>query len=208
MSAAKPADTLITNVNVVDLEEGRLREEHRGRGARGAEGQRARAAAKRLRPRFRGIAEPVTPLAVLLAALVQSSAYEVPEGFAVEPSITIPEEATSVTITPDGEVLASFNDRIDQESLGRISLVTFVNDKGLDALGGNLFSETTASGPPNTGDPGEDGRGLFRQGFLEESAVDAVREITELIEAQRAYEMNAKVVSAADQMLGATVQIR
>lgn len=130
------------------------------------------------------------------------------EGFSVEPEITIPEDAISVTITADGEVLATFSDRPDQQSIGQLSIVTFVNDRGLDAIGGNLFRETAASGPPTSGDAGEDGRGLFRQGFLEESAVDAVREITELIEAQRAYEMNAKVVTAVDQMLGATVQIR
>ncbi len=130
------------------------------------------------------------------------------EGFPVEPEITIPEEATSVTITPDGEVLASFNDQADQQSLGQLSIVSFVNSKGLEAVGGNLFKETAASGPPNSGDAGVDGRGFLRQGFLEESGVDAVREITELIEAQRAYEMNAKVISAADQMMGATVQIR
>ena len=130
------------------------------------------------------------------------------EGFAIEPSLTVPDEAISVTITADGEVLASFADQAAQESLGRLSLATFANDKGLRALGGNLFQETAASGAPNTGDAGEDGRGVFRQGFLEESGVDAVREITELIEAQRAYEMNAKVISAADQMLAATVQVR
>ena len=130
------------------------------------------------------------------------------EGFALEPSVTAPDDATSITITPDGEILASFADRVAQESLGRITLATFANDKGLEAIGGNLFRETAASGPPNIGDPGEDGRGSLRQGFLEESAVDAVREITELIEAQRAYEMNAKVLSAADQMMAATVQVR
>lgn len=130
------------------------------------------------------------------------------EGYPVQPNITIPEDAISVNITPDGEVFARFSDQVDEQSLGRITITTFVNHKGLDAIGGNLFRESAASGPPNIGDPGIDGRGFFRQGFLEESGVDAVREITELIEAQRAYEMNAKVISAADQMLGATVQIR
>lgn len=130
------------------------------------------------------------------------------EGYALIPDITIPEDARSITINADGEVLASFNDQIQDETLGRLTLATFVNDKGLEAIGGNLFVETSASGPPNVGDPGVDGRGAFRQGFLEDSAVDAVREITDLIEAQRGYEMNAKVITAADQMLGATVQIR
>ena len=101
-----------------------------------------------------------------------------------------------------------FNDQVAAQNLGRLTLVSFVNDKGLEAIGGNLFRETAASGAPNIGDAGTDGRGTFRQGFLEESSVDPVREISELIEAQRGYEMNAKVITAADQMLGATVQIR
>jgi flagellar basal-body rod protein FlgG len=130
------------------------------------------------------------------------------EGYPVIPKITIPEDARSLTINADGEVIASFDDQVQTEVLGRLTLANFVNDKGLEAVGGNLFKETAASGPANIGDPGVDGRGSFRQGFLEESGVDAVREITELIEAQRGYEMNAKVITAADQMLGATVQIR
>ena len=130
------------------------------------------------------------------------------EGFALVPDITIPEDARSVTINGDGEVIATFDDQPAGQVLGKLSLATFINDKGLEALGGNLFRETAASGPPNVGDAGTDGRGTFRQGFLEESGVDAVREITELIQAQRGYEMNAKVITAADQMLGATVQIR
>ncbi len=130
------------------------------------------------------------------------------EGFPVVPGITIPEDARTITINADGEVVAFFDDQPAGEVLGRLTLATFVNEKGLEAIGGNLFRETAASGPPNIGDAGVDGRGTFRQGFLEESGVDAVREITELIEAQRGYEMNAKVITAADQMLGATVQIR
>ncbi len=130
------------------------------------------------------------------------------EGFPVIPNITIPEDANGISINADGEVIARFADQTDTEVLGRLSLSSFVNQKGLEALGGNLYRETAASGPPATGDAGTEGRGTFRQGFLEESGVDAVREITELIEAQRGYEMNAKVITAADQMLGATVQIR
>ena len=84
----------------------------------------------------------------------------------------------------------------------------FTNAKGLEAIGGNLFLETEASGPSLVSSPGQDGLGTLRQGYLEDSSVDAVREITELIEAQRGYEMNAKVISAADQMMGATTQIR
>jgi len=88
----------------------------------------------------------------------------------------------------------------------------FTRDGGLkrtgEALGSNLFSETGASGPAIVNVPGEGGLGLLRQGYLEDSSVDAVQEITDLIEAQRGYELNAKVITAADQMLGATTQIR
>lgn len=130
------------------------------------------------------------------------------DGFPVVPNITIPEDARSISISPDGEVFAYFNDRIEPEQLGQLSLAGFTNEKGLEALGSNLFSETNASGPPVVGTPGDNGLGFFRHGFLEDSSVDPVREITELIEAQRGYELNAKVITAADQMLGATTQIR
>jgi flagellar basal-body rod protein FlgG len=130
------------------------------------------------------------------------------EGYVVQPDITVPEGARSVTINPDGEVYAHFDDQVQPSLLGAITVVDFVNDQGLEPLGGNLFRETGASGPPNIGEAGRDGRGQLRQGFLEESSVDAVKEITDLIEAQRGYELNSKVISAADQMLGATTQIR
>jgi len=124
------------------------------------------------------------------------------------PEIVVPPDARSVSISADGEVYAYFDDQVEGKLLDRISLAAFVNEKGLEAMGGNKFLETAASGPPDIGEPGVDGRGAFRQGFLEDSSVDAVREITELIEAQRGYELNAKVITAADQMLGATTQIR
>ena len=130
------------------------------------------------------------------------------DGFAVMPGLTISEGARSVTINASGEVYAHFTDRPEPELLGQFTLSTFTNDKGLQAIGSNLFLESAASGAPQTGAPGEDGRGTLRQGFLEDSSVDAVREITDLIEAQRGYELNAKVITAADQMLGATTQIR
>jgi flagellar basal-body rod protein FlgG len=87
-------------------------------------------------------------------------------------------------------------------------LVGFTNEKGLEAIGSNLYLETEASGPALQGAPGQNGLGTLRQGYLEESSVDAVREVTELIKAQRGYELNAKVISAADQMLSATTQVR
>jgi flagellar basal-body rod protein FlgG len=130
------------------------------------------------------------------------------EGHPVAPGITIPEDARSLAINAAGEVYAYFGDRVEPELLGQLNLVGFTNDKGLEAIGSNLFLETEASGPANVGTPGVDGLGTLRQGYLEESSVDSVREITELIKAQRGYELNAKVITAADQMLGATTQVR
>jgi flagellar basal-body rod protein FlgG len=130
------------------------------------------------------------------------------DGFPVEPEIVIPDDARSISINPEGEVFAYFADDPNGQLLGQFNLVGFTNPKGLEALGGNLFAETEASGAALISTPGEDGLGTVRQGYLENSSVDAVREITELIEAQRGYEMNAKVISAADQMMGATTQIR
>ena len=130
------------------------------------------------------------------------------DGYPVVPDITIPEDARSVSISGDGEIYAYFVDRVEPELLGQLTLTGFSNSMGLEAIGSNLFLETPASGAPFTAVPGADGLGTVRQGYLESSSVDAVREITELIEAQRGYELNAKVITAADQMLGATVQIR
>lgn len=130
------------------------------------------------------------------------------EGFTVAPGITIPDDARSISINAQGEVYAYFADRVEPQLLGQLNLVDFSNARGLEAMGTNLFLETAASGSPIVGQPGEDGLGTLRQGYLEDSSVDAVREITDLIEAQRGYELNAKVITAADQMLGATTQIR
>ncbi|MFT6451051.1 MAG: flagellar basal-body rod protein FlgG [Halocynthiibacter sp.] len=130
------------------------------------------------------------------------------DGHAVQPEITIPDDARSISINAQGEVYAYFNDQIQPQQLGQFTLAGFTNSKGLEAIGGNLFLETGASGPALVNTPGQDGIGTMRQGFLEDSSVDAVREVTELIEAQRGYELNAKVITAADQMLSATTQIR
>lgn len=130
------------------------------------------------------------------------------DGYPVVPNITIAEDVRSISINADGEVFGYFTDRIEPESLGNLTLAGFSNEKGLEAIGSNLFTETGASGAALVADPGTNGLGVFRQGFLEDSSVDAVKEITELIEAQRGYELNAKVITAADQMLGATTQIR
>lgn len=130
------------------------------------------------------------------------------EGNQVAPGITIPADARSLAINAGGEVYAYFADRVEPELLGELSLVGFTNEKGLEAMGSNLFLETEASGPPLQAAPGQNGLGTLRQGYLEESSVDAVREVTELIKAQRGYELNAKVITAADQMLSATTQVR
>lgn len=130
------------------------------------------------------------------------------DGFQVVPNVVIPDDARSVSINAQGEVYAYFNDRVQPELLGQFTLADFSNAKGLEAIGGNLFTETAASGPALVGTPGDDGLGTLRQGYLEGSSVDAVREVTELIEAQRGYELNAKVITAADQMMSATTQVR
>lgn len=130
------------------------------------------------------------------------------QGYQVAPGLTIPTDARSITINADGEVYAHFLDQVQPQLLGQLELVGFTNEKGLEAMGGNLFLETAASGGPVAGTPGQDGLGTLRQGYLEDSSVDSVREITELIKAQRGYEMNAKVITAADQMLSTTAQVR
>jgi flagellar basal-body rod protein FlgG len=130
------------------------------------------------------------------------------EGFAVGPEITIPADARSISINADGEVYAYFDLAAAGQLLGQFTLTGFSNSKGLEAIGSNMFLETEASGPALVSSPGENGLGTLRQGYLEDSSVDAVREITELIEAQRGYEMNAKVISAVDQMMSATTQVR
>ncbi|CAN0165153.1 unnamed protein product, partial [Chrysoparadoxa australica] len=126
------------------------------------------------------------------------------EGFPISPEIVIPEDAYSISINPDGEVYAYFQNDPEGQLLGQFTLSGFSNPKGLEAIGSNLFVETEASGPALQTTPGQDGLGTVRQGYLEDSSVDAVKEITDLIEAQRGYELNSKVISAADQMMAAT----
>jgi flagellar basal-body rod protein FlgG len=130
------------------------------------------------------------------------------DGYQVAPGITIPSDARSLSISADGEVYAYFNDQVAPQLLGQFNLAGFTNEKGLEAMGSNLFLETPASGSAQVGAPGQNGLATLRQGYLEDSSVDAVREVTELIKAQRGYELNAKVITAADQMLSATTQVR
>ena len=130
------------------------------------------------------------------------------DGHPVGPEVTIPNDARSVSINAAGEVYAYFDDAIEAQLMGQFNIVGFTNPKGLEAMGSNLFVETEASGGAFVSTPGQDGLGTVRQGYLEDSSVDPVREITELIEAQRGYELNAKIITAVDQMLSATTQVR
>ena len=122
------------------------------------------------------------------------------DGFPVVPAINVPAEAVDIIVNKSGQVFARFDDQADLLDLGQLTLATFANEAGLAPLGDNLFKETPASGPANVGVPGDPGYATVEQGYLENSNVDPVKEITELISAQRAYEMNSKVIQAADEM--------
>ncbi|RKQ72156.1 flagellar basal-body rod protein FlgG [Litorimonas taeanensis] len=130
------------------------------------------------------------------------------DGYALSDNITIPSDARSISISLDGEVTAFFDNAAEGQQIGTITMTVFSNPKGLEALGGNLFRETSASGNPIVSEPGTEGVGTMRQGFLEDSGVDVVEEISELIEAQRGYELNSKIISAVDEMYAATTRIR
>ncbi|MET1754376.1 flagellar basal-body rod protein FlgG [Novosphingobium sp. RD2P27] len=130
------------------------------------------------------------------------------DGYPVQPGITVPQETTDVVISASGAVQVKVDGDPQLQEVGQLQLATFVNEAGLEALGGNLFAETAASGQPNIAAPGEPGLGTLRQGFLEASNVNPVSEITALITAQRAYEMNSRVVKTVDEMLSTTSQMR
>jgi flagellar basal-body rod protein FlgG len=123
------------------------------------------------------------------------------DGYRVEPAITIPPNATSITISKQGIVSVALPGQSAAQQVGTIELATFSNPAGMSAMGGNLFAPSTASGEPTTGVPGTDGIGTVVQGFLEESNVSVVEEMVNMILGQRAYEANSKVVKAADEML-------
>lgn len=131
-----------------------------------------------------------------------------PQGYTLEPGITIPDNAVTVTINGSGEVFAKFSDQTQLQNLGQIQLASFVNNSGLEAIGNNLFLETESSGPATVSNPGEPGFGDLLQGARENSNVDVVSEITRMITAQRAYEMNSKVIQTSDEMMGALSQLR
>jgi flagellar basal-body rod protein FlgG len=123
------------------------------------------------------------------------------EGYPVQPQITIPPNATSISISKDGIVSAAIQGQTAPQQVGTLELAAFQNPPGLMAIGSNLFVNTTASGEPITGTPGLDGMGTLTQGFLEDSNVSVVEEMVNMILGQRAYEANSKVVRTADEML-------
>ena len=129
-------------------------------------------------------------------------------GYEVDPGITIPGNATSVAISPDGTVSAYLDNETVPTQIGQLQLARFVNKSGLESLGDNLFLETASSGPAQVGLPNADGTGNLLQNYLEMANVNSVPELADLIAAQRAYEMNARVISGADEMMQATSQLR
>jgi flagellar basal-body rod protein FlgG len=128
------------------------------------------------------------------------------DGFVIQPAITVPEDAISITVSEFGDVQVTLDGQVDPLQLGQLEIASFINPPGLEAIGNNLFLESAASGVPILGIAGEEGIGSILQGFLENSNVDPVKEITNLIVAQRSYEMNSKVITASDEMLQALNQ--
>jgi flagellar basal-body rod protein FlgG len=130
------------------------------------------------------------------------------EGYVVDPGITLPQGADSVVINNSGQVQVRIAGEPEAQIVGQLELATFYNEAGLEAVGENYFLETAASGAATTGIPGDPGFGTLRQGFVETANVNPVAEITALIQAQRAYEMNARVITASDEMLATSTQLR
>lgn len=130
------------------------------------------------------------------------------QGYLVDPGITIPQDALSIDVNEQGEVIVKIPNQTASQNVGQLQLASFVNPAGLEAIGDNLFLETDASGSPITGNPGQDEFGAIRQGALEQSNVNVVEEITALITAQRSYEMNSNVISTSDEMMQTVSQLR
>lgn len=122
-------------------------------------------------------------------------------GIPVEPDINIPPDAIEIHISQDGLLAVRLQGEADMIDLGQLELARFANPGGLRALGGNLFEQTESSGEPTIGTPGQDGLGTLRQGFLEDANVDVVKEMVGLISAQRAYEINSKMITTTEDML-------
>ena len=130
------------------------------------------------------------------------------DGFVVAPGVQIPSNATNVTINTSGQVQATIEGQTAPQTVGQLQLAVFANPAGLDSQGDNLFLQTSASGNPVTGNPAAPGFGSVMQGFIETSNVNVVSEITNLITAQRAYEMNSKVITTSDDMLNTLSNLR
>lgn len=130
------------------------------------------------------------------------------DGFELEPGLVIPSDTREIAINQEGVVMAYLANDADPTELGQITLATFVNQAGLKPVGNNLLEQTGASGEPSSVLPGTDGVALIRQGYLENSNVNIIQQITDLISAQRAYEMNSKAIETADQMLSTANQIK
>jgi flagellar basal-body rod protein FlgG len=128
------------------------------------------------------------------------------DGYRVQPDITIPQGALSVTVSKTGEVQVKLAGQAEMQTVGQLELATFINEAGLEAIGSSLFIETGASGQPSVSTPGQPAFGTLSQGFIEASNVNPVSEITSLITAQRAYEMNSRVLKTADEMLQTSTQ--
>ena len=129
-------------------------------------------------------------------------------GLAIEPDILVPPETVELHVSQDGIVMARLQGETDPVELGQIELARFTNPAGLRAVGGNLFVPTDASGEPTIGTPGQEGLGVVRQGFTEASNVDVVQEMVNLIQAQRAYEINSKMVTTSEEMLQMANQMK
>ena len=133
--------------------------------------------------------------------LVNSSGLPVANG------ITVPPNATSISISTEGAVSAIVPGNTQPQPLGNIAMSSFINSAGLEPIGQNLFKESAASGQPQQGTPGTNGLGIVRQGFLESSNVNVVEELVTMIQTQRAYEMNSKAIQTSDQMLAKLAQL-
>ena len=130
------------------------------------------------------------------------------DGYVVQPEITIPEDAVEVYVNASGEVWVKQDGQTEEVNVGQLEIATFVNEAGLEAMGQNLFLETQASGAPVVDNPDTEGFGSIQSGYLETSNVNPVSEITELVSAQRAYEMNSKIITTSDQMLSTINQMK
>lgn len=130
------------------------------------------------------------------------------QGYLLQPGMTVPQDAEDIVVNYSGEVLVKLPGQVAMQNIGQIQLATFINTGGLEGIGDTMFLETDASGPATVGNPGQDNYGQVRQGALENSNVNVVEEITNLITAQRAYEMNSKIISTSDEMMQTTTQLR